>query len=432
GWWGLGGIIGDPTPTVNPFITATPTGTATLDPVTATAVSVNATGTSVAATATAEFVAIIGDRDRDGLSDQQELLPAINTDPDNPDTDADRLLDGEEVLLFGTNPRAADTDTDGLTDYDEVNVHRTDPRNPDTDGDTCPDGYEIAIGTNPLVPDCSLTPTPQATASVTPTWTPVVITATPEPGSPTPTWTPIVITNTPVPATLTPVPTLTFTPEPATLTPTPTATATEVVAPTATATLPTGGTPDFVMVCTNRPPAIDGVFNAAEWGNTPVGAFQSPQVPGRVVNVYLMRDLNNLYAAYVINNDGPTSVTDSLRVYIDTLSNGGDPDSADRFFQVVKDGTQDIRAGIGTNTDGLFWGDYASNNWTAATGDINQNQWVVEMQINIAAELGSLANPYGLLSQVVYTSQPGELLSWPQAATATVTDNWYQIGDICR
>lgn len=430
-WW-PGGILNPPTPTVNPFITATPTGTPTLDPATATAVSLNATGTSVAATATAEYIGTIGDRDSDGLSDQQELLPAIGTDPDNPDTDSDRLQDGEEVLLFGTNPKEPDTDNDALFDYDEVNVYRTDPRRPDTDGDTCPDGYEVANGYNPLVPDCSLTPTPQATPSVTPTWTPVVITATPGPNTPTPTWTPIVITNTPPPATFTPTATPTWTPEPEPPTLTPTTEATATFTPTATATVPTGGEPDFVMVCTNTPPTIDGVFNTAEWGETPIGAFQSPQVPGRVVNVYLLRDLNNLYAAYVINNDGPTSITDSLRLYIDTLNNGGDPDSADRFFQVVKDGTQDIRAGIGTNSDGQFWDDYASNSWTAATGDINQNQWVVEMQIDIAAELGALANPYGLLTQVVYTSQPGELMSWPQDATSTVADNWYKIGDICR
>lgn len=427
GTGGIGAWLNPPTPTVNPFITATPTATPTLDPVTATAVSINATGTSVAATATAQFVTTLGDRDGDGLSDQQELI--IGTNPDNPDTDGDGLLDGEEVLLYGTNPLVRDTDNDGLSDFDEVRTHRTDPRNPDTDGDSCSDGLEISIGTNPLVPDCTLTPTPGGpTATATPTWTPVVITATPEP---TATFTPIVITNTPppVPPTFTPTwtpvpPTLTFTPEPATPTFTP-----DAPTPTFTPDVPA---PDFVMGCTNAPPAIDGVFNTAEWGNTPVGAFQSPQVPGRVVNVYLLRDLNNLYMAYVINNNGPASTTDSLRVYIDTLSNGGDPDSADRFFQVVKDGTAEIRAGIGTNSDGLFWGEYASNNWTTAVGDINQNQWVVELQINIAGELGALANPYGLLTQVVYTNQPGELLSWPQGATATQTSNWYQIGDICR
>ncbi len=414
---GIGGLLNPPTVTPD-SITATPTATPTLDPVTATAVSINATGTSIAATATAQFVTTLGDRDGDGLSDQQELV--IGTNPDNPDTDGDGLLDGEEVLLYGTNPLVRDTDNDGLSDFDEVRVYGTDPRNPDTDGDGCSDGLEVAIGTNPLVPDCTLTPTP---GGPTATWTPVVITATPQP---TFTFTPIVITNTPPPVTptftptWTPVPpTLTFTPEPITPTFTPTFT-------------PAAPAPDFVMGCTNTPPTIDGVFNTAEWGNTPVGAFQSPQIPGRVVNVYMLRDLNNLYLAYVINNNGPTSTTDSLRVYIDTLSNGGDPDSADRFFQVVKDGTQTIRAGIGTNADGQFWSEYASNNWTAATGDINQNQWVVELQVNVAGELGALVNPYGLLAQVVYTNQPGELLSWPQDASATVTDNWYQIGNICR
>jgi hypothetical protein len=403
---GLGALFDRPTPTVNPFITATPTVTATVDPATATAVAIQATGTSVAATATAQFVTTLGDRDGDGLSDQQESI--IGTNPDNPDSDGDGLLDGEEVLLYGTNPLVRDTDNDGLTDFEEVRRFRTDPRKPDTDGDSCPDGYEVSIGTNPLVPDCSLTPTPP-----TPTWTPMVVTATPAPVTATPTWTPVVVT-----ATFTPTPIPTNTPI---STPTHTPTATTAVIP-----------PDFMMRCTNTPPTVDGVFNLAEWGSAPMGAFQSTQVPGRVVNLYVMRDQTNLYMAYIINNTGPSSATDSLRVHIDTTQNGGDPDSSDRLFQVGKDGSREIRAGIGTNSDNLFWGEYASNNWVAAVGDINQNQWVVEVQVNIPNELSSLANPYGLLAQVVYTDEPGEILSWPQGASATLADNWYKIGDPCR
>lgn len=72
------------------------------------------------------------------------------TDPNLPDTDADGLDDGEEVLVWATNPLAnADKDGDSLADADEVLVHFTDPSLADTDGDTFADGAEIAAGTNP-------------------------------------------------------------------------------------------------------------------------------------------------------------------------------------------------------------------------------------------------------------------------------------------
>jgi parallel beta-helix repeat protein len=46
-----------------------------------------------------------------------------------------------------------DSDGDGLTDYDEDNIYGTDPNNPDTDGDDIIDSFEIVRGTDPLVPD---------------------------------------------------------------------------------------------------------------------------------------------------------------------------------------------------------------------------------------------------------------------------------------
>jgi len=68
------------------------------------------------------------DRDRDGLGDQEEL-DTYNTSPDNPDSDNDLLLDGEEIAR-GTNPNLGDSD-----------------------GDTFSDGYEVANGTDPTNPD---------------------------------------------------------------------------------------------------------------------------------------------------------------------------------------------------------------------------------------------------------------------------------------
>ncbi len=91
------------------------------------------------------------DSDGDGLTDNQEM--ELGTDPFNPDTDGDRLSDGEEVLRRNTNPLIADTDVDNLSDGDEVLDHNTDPLNADTDDDRLIDGEEIRLGTNPRDPD---------------------------------------------------------------------------------------------------------------------------------------------------------------------------------------------------------------------------------------------------------------------------------------
>lgn len=114
-------------------------------------------GQIVSATQTASFnqtqAAGEGERDSDGdgLTDNQEL--ELGTDPLNPDTDGDRLSDGEEVLRRSTNPLIADTDADNLGDGDEVLDHQTDPLKQDTEDDRLIDGEEIRLGTNPLNPD---------------------------------------------------------------------------------------------------------------------------------------------------------------------------------------------------------------------------------------------------------------------------------------
>jgi hypothetical protein len=65
------------------------------------------------------------------------------------DQDRDGLTNLQEYQL-GTNPNNPDTDADGLTDGDEVNKYHTSPLLSDTDGDLIPDGVEITTGTNPL------------------------------------------------------------------------------------------------------------------------------------------------------------------------------------------------------------------------------------------------------------------------------------------
>ncbi|MFT5422258.1 MAG: hypothetical protein ACI89L_000015 [Phycisphaerales bacterium] len=81
-----------------------------------------------------EFVS--SDSDGDGLDDNIEIT--IGTDPFNPDSDADGLLDGTEYdMAMGggcPDPLAADSDGDGLNDGEEV-LLSTNPCLADTDAD---------------------------------------------------------------------------------------------------------------------------------------------------------------------------------------------------------------------------------------------------------------------------------------------------------
>ena len=135
------------------------------------------------------------DSDRDGLSNGQEL--ELGTDPQNPDSDGDGIIDGADVGDSPGEPLAcvtdadcpstpciagrcevdvprADSDQDGLLDDDEY-VLGTDPYNADTDGDGIidsqdedsfrgvpsgdsdsdglPDDFEAPLGTSPTNPD---------------------------------------------------------------------------------------------------------------------------------------------------------------------------------------------------------------------------------------------------------------------------------------
>ena len=90
------------------------------------------------------------DTDADSLLDGAEVI-SFSTNPLNPDTDADTVADGEEVRL-GTIPTSADTDRDNLNDGDELR-RGTDPKNPDTDADSITDGDEVARGMDPRNPD---------------------------------------------------------------------------------------------------------------------------------------------------------------------------------------------------------------------------------------------------------------------------------------
>ena len=106
------------------------------------------------------------DTDGDGIPDFREVQ--LGYDPNNPDMDADGLLDGQEdrnangiIDATETNPRRADSDCDGLKDGEEDANHNgtldageTDPRARDTDGDLLPDGVERGVTTNPDPTNC--------------------------------------------------------------------------------------------------------------------------------------------------------------------------------------------------------------------------------------------------------------------------------------
>lgn len=83
---------------------------------------------------------------------QQVETPAPETVAPVPvDSDNDGLVDSEEVRL-GTDALNPDTDGDRLFDGEEANVYLTDPLNKDTDGDGFEDGSEVQKGYDPKGP----------------------------------------------------------------------------------------------------------------------------------------------------------------------------------------------------------------------------------------------------------------------------------------
>ena len=92
------------------------------------------------------------DTDADGLKDGPEII-TYSTDPTLDDTDGDTLLDGDEVNNYFTNPLLVDTDDDSLNDDIELFTFNTDPLEKDTDGDALEDVLEISLGTDPRLTD---------------------------------------------------------------------------------------------------------------------------------------------------------------------------------------------------------------------------------------------------------------------------------------
>jgi hypothetical protein len=114
---------------------------------------------------------IEGDRDGDGLSDEQEVM--LGTEATNPDTDGDGLIDGAEVLRHGSNPVTNDTDGDGVADGTEValGTSPTDPGNGTSPGLVTP-GAAAPGGSGgeaiAAYPGATITTTAAVTVTVTP------------------------------------------------------------------------------------------------------------------------------------------------------------------------------------------------------------------------------------------------------------------------
>jgi len=178
--------------------------------------------------------------------------------------------------------------------------------------------------------------------------------------------------------------------------------------------------PNPVVACQNAPPTIDGVFDVTEWPASPQIQFAPEGNPGALVQGYLVRNGNNMYMAWLLN-DVTNNPSDSLRLHYDTTRNLGDPDTSDGFFQVVRDDSKSVQAGIGNNADGLMWDPgYSSSDWTAVIGEPGTNQWVVEMQIDIGAEMPALASTYGMMAQVL----SGDLATWPEDGDSVDANTW--------
>jgi arylsulfatase A len=87
------------------------------------------------------------DFEPDGLDNLEEYQ--LQTDPNDPDSDDDRLTDGEEVHTYGTLPNNAQSDSDSLPDGDEVLIWATNPLLADSDADGVDDDVELLAFSNP-------------------------------------------------------------------------------------------------------------------------------------------------------------------------------------------------------------------------------------------------------------------------------------------
>lgn len=122
-------------------------------------------GDSKANNTTTIEVTVLKDTDRDGVPDTSDSFPTNRTEwrdtdhdgagdniekkdgtnPQNPDSDGDRLNDGDEINTYHTDPLKKDTDNDLLSDYDEIVIYHSDPLDPNSPNPT-PINAAISVG----------------------------------------------------------------------------------------------------------------------------------------------------------------------------------------------------------------------------------------------------------------------------------------------
>ena len=86
------------------------------------------------------------------LADGQQVQGYVTSDPYNPDTDGDGMTDGEENAR-SMDPRTDDTDADLVLDADEVFTWRSDPCDQDSDDDGFADQTELHFQTSLILAD---------------------------------------------------------------------------------------------------------------------------------------------------------------------------------------------------------------------------------------------------------------------------------------
>jgi hypothetical protein len=126
-------VIGPPSVASEPAPVVAPE--PVVEPVSEPAPLVAAETTEPVATDTA--IATESDLDADNYADALEW--DLGLDPNNPDTDADGVADGDEITIYGTEATVADTDGDGVLDGEELFGSLTDPlvwNDPSTDEST--------------------------------------------------------------------------------------------------------------------------------------------------------------------------------------------------------------------------------------------------------------------------------------------------------
>jgi hypothetical protein len=126
-------VIGPPSVASEPAPVVAPE--PVVEPVSEPAPLVAAETTEPVATDTA--IATESDLDADNYADALEW--DLGLDPNNPDTDADGVADGDEITIYGTEATVADTDGDGVLDGEELFGSLTDPlvwNDPSTDAST--------------------------------------------------------------------------------------------------------------------------------------------------------------------------------------------------------------------------------------------------------------------------------------------------------